>query len=224
MKKRFILSILTVLCLVIMAGCTEKSQKDADKLTSDIVDYAQNKVDEAIQYSTEHAGDLSELVVEGLNDVAHIVKDEAEDLAGAVKDDLEGNIKEVIDETKDSINSAKEEIKEDINGAKEDIGNDVNDAVDQAKQYIEYKFRNNKLLNQHYEKHGIEMGFDSKESYEKAASDVINNPDALHKIEKEDGDFVYYVEATNEFVILSQDGYIRTYFLPSAGKKYYDRQ
>ncbi|MCR5205739.1 MAG: hypothetical protein K6E47_11840 [Lachnospiraceae bacterium] len=224
MKKRFILSILTVLCLVIMAGCTEKSQKDADKLTSDIVDYAQNKVDEAIQYSTEHAGDLSEMVVEGLNDVAHIVKDEAEDLAGAVKDDLEGNIKEVIDETKDSINSAKEEIKEDINGAKEDIGNDVNDAVDQAKKYIEYKFRNNKLLNQHYEKHGIEMGFDSKESYEKAASDVINNPDALHKIEKEDGDFVYYVEATNEFVILSQDGYIRTYFLPSAGKKYYDRQ
>lgn len=242
MKKRFILSILTVLCLVIMAGCTEKSQKDAYKLTSDIVDYAQNKVDEAIQYSTEHAGDLSEMVVEGLNDVAHIVKDEAEDLAGAVKDDLEGNIKEVIDETKDSINSAKEEIKEDINGAKEEIGNDVNDAkdeikenidevkeevkdaVDQAKQYIEYKFRNNKLLNQHYEKHGIEMGFDSKESYEKAASDVINNPDALHKIEKEDGDFVYYVEATNEFVILSQDGYIRTYFLPSAGKKYYDRQ
>ena len=220
MKKRFILSILTVLCLVIMAGCTEKSQKDADKLTSDIVDYAQNKVDEAIQYSTEHAGDLSELVVEGLNDVAHIVKDEAEDLAGAVKDDLEGNIKEVIDETKDSINSAKDEIKENIDEVKEE----VKDAADQAKQYIEYKFRNNKLLNQHYEKHGIEMGFDSKESYEKAASDVINNPDALHKIEKEDGDFVYYVEATNEFVILSQDGYIRTYFLPSAGKKYYDRQ
>ena len=68
------------------------------------------------------------------------------------------------------------------------------------------------------------MGFSSSQEYEKAASDVINNPKALSKIEKEDGDFVYYVEETNEFVILSTDGYIRTYFLPSQGKKYYDRQ
>ena len=52
----------------------------------------------------------------------------------------------------------------------------------------------------------------------------MNNPNALHKLEKEDGDDVYYLEETNEFVIVSQDGYIRTYFLPSAGKKYYDKQ
>lgn len=90
--------------------------------------------------------------------------------------------------------------------------------------YVTYEFRNDKLLDQHYEKHGIEMGFDDAESYEKAASDVINNPDALYKTEKEDGDGVYYVEDTNEFVILSGDGYIRTYFLPNAGKAYYDRQ
>ena len=68
------------------------------------------------------------------------------------------------------------------------------------------------------------MGFDSPEEYEKAASDVINNDDALFKTEKEDGDFVYYVEATNEFVVLSTDGYIRTYFWPDAGKQYFDRQ
>lgn len=96
--------------------------------------------------------------------------------------------------------------------------------TDASTQYTEYFFRSNKLLTQHYEKHGIEMGFDSKESYEKAASDVINNPAALHKLEAEDGDYVYYLEDTNEFVILSQDGYIRTYFLPSAGKAYYERQ
>ena len=90
--------------------------------------------------------------------------------------------------------------------------------------YVNYVFRNSKLLNEHFEKHGKEMGFANAKAYEKAASDVINNPDALTKTEKEDGDFVYYVETTNEFVILSKDGYIRTYFLPSAGKKYYDRQ
>ena len=93
-----------------------------------------------------------------------------------------------------------------------------------SSDYVTYKFRSKKLLDQHYDKHGKEMGFKSAADYEKAASDVVNNPDALNKIEKEDGDYVYYVEATNEFVIVSTDGYIRTYFLPSAGKSYYDRQ
>ena len=91
-------------------------------------------------------------------------------------------------------------------------------------QYVNYTFRNSRLLNEHYEKHGIEMGFASAAEYEAAASAVINNPAALSKTEKEDGDYVYYVEATNEFVILSLDGYIRTYFYPSAGKAYYDRK
>ena len=87
-----------------------------------------------------------------------------------------------------------------------------------------YVFRNEKLLNEHYEKHGIEMGFTSAEAYQAAASAVITNPNSLFKIEAEDGDGVYYLEATNEFVILSTDGYIRTYFLPSSGKAYFDRQ
>ena len=88
----------------------------------------------------------------------------------------------------------------------------------------DYKFRSKKLLNQHYEKHGIEMGFESAADYEKAAAAVVNNPDALHKTEKEDGDDVYYLESTNEFVVVSKDGYIRTYFLPSGGIKYYNKQ
>lgn len=89
---------------------------------------------------------------------------------------------------------------------------------------VTYTFRNKNLLEQHYNKHGIEMGFKTMEDYEKAASDVINNPKALFKTEAEDGDYVYYVEETNEFVVLSLDGFIRTYFLPSQGKKYFDRQ
>ncbi|MCR5769197.1 MAG: hypothetical protein K6G45_12050 [Lachnospiraceae bacterium] len=109
------------------------------------------------------------------------------------------------------------------NSSQENEGQQTSDSQ-QADDSQQYYFRSNKLLTQHYEKHGIEMGFDSKEAYEKAASDVINNPAALHKTEAEDGDYVYYVEETNEFVVLSKDGYIRTYFLPSAGKAYYDRQ
>ena len=87
-----------------------------------------------------------------------------------------------------------------------------------------YKFRNQNLLDQHYEKHGREMGFSSAEEYEKAASAVVNDPNALHKTEKEDGDDVYYIERTNEFVVVSTDGYIRTYFLPDRGIDYYNKQ
>ena len=52
------------------------------------------------------------------------------------------------------------------------------------------------------------MGFVSSEEYEMAASDAVNNPESLHKTEKEDGDDVYYKEDTNEFVIVSTDRYI----------------
>lgn len=93
-----------------------------------------------------------------------------------------------------------------------------------AIQPTSYKFRNKNLLDQHYEKHGREMGFASAEDYEMAAAAVPNHPDVLHKTEKEDGDDVYYVEATNEFVIVSTDGYIRTYFYPDRGIDYYNKQ
>ena len=86
------------------------------------------------------------------------------------------------------------------------------------------RFRNKKLLDQHYNKHGIEMGFGSAQEYEAAAARVVSNPGVMHKTEKEDGDDVYYVPATNEFVVVSTDGYIRTYFLPDSGMKYFNKQ
>jgi pyocin large subunit-like protein len=90
--------------------------------------------------------------------------------------------------------------------------------------YVEYKFRSKKLLNEHFEKHGGEFDYDTAAEYEKGASDVINNPDALYKVEAEDGDGIYYIEETNEFVVLSTDGYIRTYFKPSRGIDYFNSQ
>ena len=85
-------------------------------------------------------------------------------------------------------------------------------------------FRNENLLQEHYEKHGIDMGFSSAQEYEAAANAVVANEEALHKLEAEDGDDVYYLEETNEFVIVSTDGYIRTYFCPDSGVDYYNRQ
>jgi len=89
---------------------------------------------------------------------------------------------------------------------------------------IDYTFRSKEQLYDHYEKHGVEMGFDSAEEYLAAANRVIASENALKKLEAEDHDFIFYLEASNEFVIVSQDGYIRTYFLPSDGIEYYNRQ
>ncbi len=85
-------------------------------------------------------------------------------------------------------------------------------------------FRNWDLLQQHFEKHGAEVNCSTPEEYLAAANAVVANRKSLHKTEKEDGDDVYFLESTGEFVIVSTDGYIRTYFKPSDGIKYYNRQ
>jgi len=95
---------------------------------------------------------------------------------------------------------------------------------DKQNTTVKVRFRNNTLLQQHYNKHGKDMGFASAVEYEIAAAAVVSNSKALHKKEAEDGDDVYYIKDTNEFVVVSKDGYIRTYFNPSDGIDYYNRQ
>ncbi len=87
-----------------------------------------------------------------------------------------------------------------------------------------YEFRSKSQLDSHFEKHGHEMNASSAQEYLKMANQVIQSEDALYKREKEDNDHIYYLVSTNEFVVVSQDGYIRTYFLPSAGLDYFNRQ
>ena len=89
---------------------------------------------------------------------------------------------------------------------------------------VYYTFRNDKLLNEHFEKHNEDFGYADVQEYVEGANRVINDKNALHKLEAEDGDDVYYLENTNEFVIVSTDGYIRTYFKPSRGMEYYNKQ
>ena len=124
----------------------------------------------------------------------------------------------------DNSDQAGSEEVSDQNDAKDSSAYDGFEEDSFEEETVTYCFRNSDLLDQHFEKHGKEMGFSTPEEYEAAASAVINNPDALYKTEAEDGDGVYYLESTNEFVVLSTDGYIRTYFNPGDGKAYFDRQ
>lgn len=126
-------------------------------------------------------------------------------------------------ETEVTTTAETEVTTEEITTVSDEIFNDYDDNID-----VQYNFRTKKQLNQHFEKHGSEFDdifdYETAEDYEQGASDVINNPDALYKTEQEDGDGVYYIESTNEFVILSTDGYIRTYFRPRDGIDYFNRQ
>lgn len=83
-------------------------------------------------------------------------------------------------------------------------------------------FRNKDRLESHYQKHGVGMGYASAEDYLAGANAVVSSPKSLHKTEAEDGDDVYYLESTGEFVVVSRDGCIRTYYI--ADKDYFDRQ
>lgn len=89
-------------------------------------------------------------------------------------------------------------------------------------QNAAYHFRKPEYLTEHFQKHGAEFPYATQEEYLIGANNVIQNPNALHKLEAEDGDDVYYVESTREFVVVSTDGYIRTYFLTDLD--YYNRQ
>lgn len=88
----------------------------------------------------------------------------------------------------------------------------------------QYSFRKAEYLQEHFDKHGAEFGYATADEYLAGANRVAASPEALHKLEAEDGDDVYYLESTNEFVIVSTDGYLRTYFKPDDGKAYFDRQ
>lgn len=135
---------------------------------------------------------------------------------------VDTDIDKIASDTSDYIETDGADIQ-----TNEEIQLPASDDIDTNEQIEEfygkdYSFRNDNLLDKHFDKHGIEMGFSSAEEYEAAASAVVNNPKALHKLEEEDGDDVYYVEDTNEFVVVSTDGYIRTYYY--ADKDYFNRQ
>lgn len=89
---------------------------------------------------------------------------------------------------------------------------------------ISLEFRNETMWEEHFVKHGNEFDYDTKEEYLRGANEVINSSSSKHKIEAEDGDDIYYDVNKNEIVFVSSDGYIRTYFKPSDGIEYFNRQ
>ncbi len=84
-----------------------------------------------------------------------------------------------------------------------------------------YTFRTESVRQINYDKHGIEMGFSSPIEYEAGANEVIADPATLTRIAS-DGCRIYYHEETNFFVKLYDDGAIRLFISPIAGKGFFE--
>lgn len=121
----------------------------------------------------------------------------------------------------DEISSAPETVQE-----SQPDSSAAESSPDPQKEYKQYSFRSKKLFDSHYEKHGSEFGSITQEEYLQLANDLLNSdsPSILNKTEKEDGDDVFFDTDTGYFLVLSTDGYIRTFFIPDKGIDYYNRQ
>lgn len=88
-----------------------------------------------------------------------------------------------------------------------------------------YTFRTKELFDSHFKKHGDEFGDISQEEYLEKANELISSSskNVLTKT-SDDNDKLYFNKKTGEFLVLSADGYIRTYFIPDDGIDYWNRQ
>ena len=199
-----------MISLLMLCGCSEDDVGEIEEtyVGTDISRYI-DSIDE------EPTETLSETVSE----------DDIETSYGETSDGKMSDGENSNDEISDSETAAETVISDEITSA--DIPEASEDDLSETEKAVQkYYFRSEKLFDSHYEKHGAEFGDITQDEYLDLANELINaeGENILHKTEKEDGDFLYYDTETNEFLVLSMDGYIRTFFKPSAGLDYWERQ
>lgn len=199
-----------MISLLMLCGCSEDDVGEIEEtyVGTDISRYI-DSIDE------EPTETLSETVSE----------DDIETSYGETSDGEMSDGENSNDEISDSETAAETVISDEITSA--DIPEASEDDLSETEKAVQkYYFRSEKLFDSHYEKHGAEFGDITQDEYLDLANELINaeGKNILHKTEKEDGDFLYYDTETNEFLVLSTDGYIRTFFKPSAGLDYWERQ
>ena len=90
---------------------------------------------------------------------------------------------------------------------------------------VYYYFASQQLFDSHYEKHGSEFGNITQEQYLDQVNALMQsqNEEVLTKT-RSNGDVMFYRETTNEFAVKTVKNVIKTYFKPSDGIAYYNRQ
>ena len=88
------------------------------------------------------------------------------------------------------------------------------------------EFASEQVFQKHYDKHRHEFGEISMQSYLKLANALADAPlsDDIVQLIRSDGSISKYCFSTNEFVVVTADGNIRTYFKPETKEAYWDEE
>jgi pyocin large subunit-like protein len=87
-------------------------------------------------------------------------------------------------------------------------------------------FRSREQLNEHYAKHGAEFGAISKAEYLRLAQALRDAPPGgpILEVRRPNGEFSKFDRRHGYFGAYNRDGTIRTFFVPNAGERYFQRQ
>lgn len=236
MKKISVFKLLALTLAAVFTLCSCAAVKDAaSEIANAAINSARSEISGAI---SEGMAELSE----GMNDFSEGMAELTSALSEA-SDDIRSAKEEISEQYGSAMESAYEEIKSDISDAMPNISSAIADITtpaetdmtadttteppvsDDTEEKEWYTFRNKTRYDEHYEKHGAEFGSITKEEYLQLANDLIHSDSdrVLHKY-SEDGDYMYFDQDTGYFLVLSEDGYIRTFFIPTAGINYWNRQ
>ena len=87
-------------------------------------------------------------------------------------------------------------------------------------------FRNGRLLEEHYQKHGPEFGAISKQEYLRLAQELRDAPvgGPILEAKRDNGEFSRFDKSKGYFGAYNPDHTIRTFFIPNDGERYFRRQ
>ena len=111
-------------------------------------------------------------------------------------------------------------------GASNRYGNSRNGRQGKPSLHIGYAWArdfNSRTLQDHFNRHGSQIGCETKESYAAHSVSFANNVDRTNGVSFVDrnGSTYKYNVRTNTLAVITRDGYVITYFKPAAGYEYY---
>ena len=88
---------------------------------------------------------------------------------------------------------------------------------------IEVRFETPEKMQKHYDKHIDKYGNISISEYIALANELVNakDTDDIERIVRSDESTAIYRFSTNDFLVITKDGYIRTFFKPDDGEAYW---
>lgn len=114
-------------------------------------------------------------------------------------------------------------------GASNHYGNSKNGRKGKVTTHTGYAWAkdfNSRTLQDHFNRHGAQMGCETKEAYAAHSVKFANSVDRVDCISfvARNGATYKYNTKTNTLAIVTKDGYVVTYFKPAAGYNYYKEE